>query len=114
MSLKDARMLKKTQVFGYISMTMISIMIFNACGSKQILVEEPVYQDIRKPIRDIPLSTLAFEYNINKRALNNYINGSLDSLFTASIEADKGIEVKIARLSSSHICLLYTSPSPRD
>ena len=96
-------MLKKTQVFGYISITMISIMIFNACGSKQILVEEPVYQDIRKPIRDIPLSTLAFEYNINKGALNNYINGYLDSLFTASIEADKGIEVKIARLSSSHI-----------
>ncbi len=103
MSLKYVRMLKRTTVTGLIAFIVIAGMTFSACGSKKILVEEQAIQEIRTPIRNIPLSTLAFEYQINKLGLNNYINAHLDSLFTQTIEADKGIEVKITRLSSSQI-----------
>ena len=103
MTLKNTRAWINTSIRSYGIFFAVATIIFSACGSKQILVKEPVKQEIRTPERDIPLSTLAFEYNINKLALSKYVDGYLDSLFNESIEADKGIEVQVTRLSTGHI-----------
>lgn len=103
LSLRDTQILENRQVPSYLAIVVISILLFGACGSKQIVVEEPVTQEIKSPRKDIPLSTLAFEYNINKLSLNSYINGYLDSLLAQTIYADRGVEVTATRLSTCQL-----------
>ncbi len=85
--------------------TIASLMIsMSSCGSNKDLMEKNTYDtrvETTPLTQSTPLSTLAFEYKINKTGLNSYFNGYLDSMFLSSWDyPEEHVEAYITRMRS--------------